>query len=256
MNKTFTRFFAGALAAASLFALASCGEKKDGDDKSANASTPAPITEAPSVTDEPTAAPTEAPTPEPTETPEPTATPIPEGWYIDPRGIIPPEVEVIIPDDGDPAREEAFCIANVEGATVLQYWTKDGLQKEWRVPAEMAEPDKGIHIEAGMNTFQKGDIFCSRNFTNDPFSGSYWFYQDAQGRTLFFECEDGYGWPGGIILATTDGKAIWYTWGDDFYLYHDYGTDAEVEVSNGWIIVNGGEDGGLPEDIQWTKKQL
>lgn len=132
MNKTFTRFFAGALAAASLFALASCGEKKDGDDKSANASTPAPITEAPSVTDEPTATLTKAPTP----TPEPTATPIPNDWYIDTRGDIPPEVEVVSQQMS--FRDNGYCISSKEGKYYFQIWSDMELISEYEVPAFLA----------------------------------------------------------------------------------------------------------------------
>lgn len=137
MNKTFTSIFAGALAAASLFALASCGDKKSEDDKSANAATPSPATEAP-ITEAPTAAPT--PTPEPTPTSEPTATPVPSDWYIDPGGNIPPEVEVvsqpIIPYD------IGYCIAHRDGKYYFQQWDNMEILIEYEVPDLMASYKK------------------------------------------------------------------------------------------------------------------
>lgn len=46
--------------------------------------------------------------------------------------------------------------------------------------------------------------------------------------------------PDMLLLATLDGKVIYYIWGEDFYRMHDFGPEARTKVTqNGYIYVDG-----------------
>lgn len=180
----------------------------------------------------PTAVPTEVPTEEPTPTAEPTATPVPEGWIIDPNGIIPNWVEIIVPSE-----DEGYCITKVDGKPVLQYWKESKLipNAQWEVPEGMMETNL---IICQQKLSQNNDIYVIGLLTEDYFGPFQLFYQDAEGRILYFECNTVKWWSSDILIATTDGKAIVYYWGDDFYKMHDFGEGAYVEISDGMFVVN------------------
>ncbi len=251
MNKTFTRIFAGALAAASLFALASCGEKKDGDDKSANASTPAPITEAPSVTDEPTTAPTEAPTPEPTATPEPTGTPVPEGWYIDRTGNIPPEVEVAV-YDYKATKNEAWCIIEKNGKAVLQLWRKMELIVEKELPQEIL---KAVRMKCSYVEGSYAELTVMAYPSEELIGNPIYYLELSDGRYIFFESTSYHMGGGEIILTTVDGKGIKHRFGTDYYWLYDFGP-AYVTVDSDRIYSIDGTTFIHDKDVEYTRTEF
>ena len=209
------------------------------------------------ATEVPTEASTEVPTEVPTEepTPEPTATPVPDDWYIDPSGVIPNTVEILVKDSNSSiSSSRAWCITrNEEGKTVLQMWMRSGLQKEWEVPEDMLRGDSLISYE---NSFQQGDVDVMCFLTNDFMGPFLSFYQDAEGRTLYFECTSSYAnVENGLIMGTTDGKAIWYQWGDDFYRMHDFGNGSTVDASGGFFLINGQKD-YWPNELKYKKIEL
>lgn len=222
MNKSF-RIFLLTAAAAALFIMASCNN--GGSTGSTTAPETAKATAAQDAlataeTTEITEAPTEKPAEAPTEAP--TTTEVPENWYIDPNGIIPPEVEIVLP-----ANKPGVCIAREEGKTVLQKWTKQGLMEQYEVPEKLAE---GYNMNAFLYTQVNGEVDIWVDLTEEPFGPFMYYYRDIDGHHFLFECNSLYDSGEYILLATTDGKAIWYTWGDDFYKMHDFGQDAYVEV--------------------------
>lgn len=242
MNRSFVKLTAIALAALALLSVAACGEIKPSGGQNADNNTPvAGKTEVPTA--EPTPVPTEVPTEAPTPTPEPTATPVP--WPTDPSGIIPKEVEIISFVGVMPGR----CISRVDGKLMFQIWNKEGLKQECEVPEEFAEV---YYIEEDV---EDGNIQLYGNLTSDRLGNFLYFYQDTKGRTLYFECTSNFTDSEKLLLATTDGKAIWYQWGDDYYKMHDFGPDAHVEVyATTEFYVN--DEWANKDVIKWMKVQI
>ena len=182
----------------------------------------------------PTTMPTEVATEVPTEapTPEPTATPIPEDWYIDPLGIIPAEVEILVPDQDTTDNTERWCATMVEGKAVVQLWTPNGLSKEWVVPDEILQA-KSLY------GFYDGDLVIYAYLTDDQLYNFLYYLENNEGKFMFFHAKSYFGASEECLIATMDGKAIWYHWGDDFYLMYDFGVNGKVVEK---------------ESIDWEKK--
>ena len=185
----------------------------------------------------PTATPDPTPTPVPTPTPEPTPTPFPEGWIVDPRGIIPPEVEILVPESTDVLNPWVFCIArNEAGEIVLQKW-QGGLQAEWSFPELELFLGKKIIMayyykgEIGIDGFETETYYMEEEYLMYYEMGGYYFCLEVNSRV----------WNGNtLMLATTDGKAIMWEVGEPTYQMHDFGEEDRLEVtSNCNFMVNG-----------------
>jgi hypothetical protein len=135
--------------------------------------TPAPVgdntavgqTEAPALT----AIPSE--TEEPTAEAEPTATPLPDGWIIDPKGIIPVDVEIVVLGlyAFDSIQTQSSCICKEDGRYFYRWYIKgSGIYYAREVPETMVgsvqeeEPLTTIlflvtETESGFN------VFCYKN---------------------------------------------------------------------------------------------
>lgn len=200
-----------------------------------------------------TAEPTEVPTEEPT--PEPTATPIPEDWYIDPQGIIPTSVEILVPymKTGF-TLNTVWCITRSEdGKNVLQEWNRqNGLVRELEVPEQM---NNAAYLHCETNMHLEGDIYV-RGYLTEDMSGDFeYFLCDGSGHSFCFECTSSHTSEEiGLQLGTTDGKYVVYKWGDDYYRFHDFGNGASVFVSWGAVYVN--EEFVPTDNLTFTKVNL
>ena len=195
----------------------------------------------------PTATPDPTPTPVPTPTPEPTPTPIPEGWYVDPRGIIPPEVEILVPEKADRLDPWAFCIArNEDGEIVLQKW-QGGLQEEWNFPElELFLQKKSIYAYYSYGKLILYGYEKERYSSDD----SYLFYYEVGGYYFCLEVNSKELIDNTLMIATTDGKAIMWEVGEPTYQMHDFGEENKVEADpNNVFFVNG----SAVWDIDWEE---
>ena len=191
------------------------------------------------TTPAPTAAPTPTPTPtpKPTATPEPTATPIPEGWYIDPNGIIPPEVEVLVWDQQTVGNTK-YCITRVNGKATLQQWIRGkGLEKEWEVPENLTEA-------VSMYIYNPDDYISVRGFHSENYAGhgpQLYYYESNNGEYLYVDSKAVFTASIGeaIHFVTTDNKYIVYSWGNTYYKFYDLGSDSQVEIIGKTIYVDG-----------------
>ena len=202
---------------------------------------------------DPTAVQTDVPTDIPTD--EPTATPIPTNWYIDPSGIIPPTVEILVPDDNtltDDVKTK-WCIAKVNGQIMVQKWVRDkGLEKQWQVPEELCEA-KSI-IASDYSGYLTVFALFNRHRTE-----SCWVYSETPdgSKYLLVKSKENDDVEKGILIITYDNQAIWYEWGNDFYKYHEFDAHDDICIAHGaaMIIVND-EDAYFLHELEWVKKNL
>ena len=204
------------------------------------APTEVPVTDAP--TEKPTEVPTEAPTEVPTEAPTPEPTEVPEGWYVDPYGVIPGDVEILVYDLNDIDQNNRWCITKVDGKATLQLWTKDGLSRALEVPEGML---KANALEGGyMRTYP--DTISFYAYFPDEEWGEKWespiyYLENGEGQYMYIESTSYCIVSGGILFGTTDGRVIWYSWGNNYYKVHDFnGADVTVD-SDGIVGVNSSE---------------
>ena len=263
----FKRIIAFILCCLFIIPAAACQKTAGEKEKGAAANTEAAeVKPTEAAKEEPTEAPTEAPTQAPTA--EPTDTPTPEGWIVDPYGIIPNTVEILVPYfQTDFPLSFVWCIARVDGKTMLQEWNGvKGVVYEIEVPEIMAK-GKYIGYQPWLDEYLEGDIAAKSYLTELGVGVGPWdlepfvfFYYDGNVHSICFECtsacsdsRDG-SVIDGIMLATLDGKLIRYFYGDDFYLMHDFGEGTEVYVDWGNIGVG---DVCVPlEKIEFTKVYL
>ena len=205
-------------------------------------------------TEEPTIEVTEKPTTAPTV--EPTATPLPEGWIIDSTGRIPPTVEILVPDDsiGDEILGYSFCITKVNGKTTLQKWKENGKKIEWNVPDEFLQKDR---------TSAYGDI--DRNlllfgiFEEYMFEKMLVYYEDVSGKWMYFEATNIYTHSEGYRIGTTNGEAIRYSIGEDYYEIYKFSDGITVMADSEygfWITGEGHDELVLESEIEWTRVPL
>lgn len=215
-------------------------------------------TETPEVTEAPTVEPTEAPTEEPTEVPteEPTPEPteIPEGWYVDPMGVIPTDVEILVYDRNDTDQNNRWCITKVDGKAILQLWTKSGLSKEWEVPEGILKAES---LEGGYSLTDSETIgiyaYLSRREDGAERQYPIYYLENGEGQYMYIESTSYMMVADGILFGTTDGKAVWYHWGDNYYKMHDFG-NAHVYIDS-CICVNSEEFYDL-DDLNWKKVEF
>ncbi|GEM_PF-3939296 len=207
--------------------------------------------------------PTESATAEPTEEPSsvPTATPLPDGWFIDPRGIIPTSVEIVVPElavmnNPHPLvlqQNVSWCITRIDGKAVLQRWTRSGSMKQWEVPEEFINM-YSIQASAAENS-DDVSLFGYRYAHNYD---DCLYYTEMQGGYLFIDSNSQCDVIDGILFATNDGRAIWYLWEENKYKVHDFG-DALVSVdSDAFIIVNrnGSEEWYQLNTTTWEERDF
>lgn len=221
------RILAFFLVAAILFAVTACSQ---GSDVKGDKDQTAIGTEIPSA--EPTIEATEEP-PE-TTTEEPTETPLPEDWYIDPNGIIPSWVEILVPDDS----ENPWCLTRVDGKATLQQWDKSGLLNQWQVPEDTLN---GKWISASYGVLTQGFLHLTVYLTDELWNGtSLLYYETIDEKYMCFEISSSTGTNDLCILGTTDGKIVIYRYGEASYEMYDPGEGSEVFVfPDGNCIING-----------------
>ena len=203
----------------------------------------------PEITENPTDVPTEEPTEVPTDTPEPTATPIPDDWYIDPYGVIPPEVEIIVPDSNTAENNKKWCITRVDGQATLQLWKRDeGLVMQWVVPEEMTNA-LSIYAEYSSRGLYSYAYETQYNMCD------YMFYYEYKGLYLYVDVKWMCGVESGIIFITKDSKAIWYCWGENYYKMHDF-EGADVYLDSDVIIIVNNTDYYNLDDLNWIEVTL
>ena len=231
-----------------LLLMAGCQKNAADAEASAAPEATAVPTEAP--TEEPTEAPTEVPTEEPT--PEPTE--IPEGWYVDPMGVIPTDVEILVYDRNDTDQNKRWCVTKVDGKATLQLWTKSGLSKEWEVPEGILKAES---LEGGysLTDSETIGIYAYLSRKEDGSEGQYpiYYLENGEGQYMYIESTSYMIVADGILFGTTDGKAVWYHWGDNYYKMHDFG-NAYVYIDS-CICVNSEEFYDL-EDLNWDKVEF
>lgn len=233
-----------------LLLMAGCQKNAADAEASAAPEATAVPTEAP--TEEPTEAPTEVPTEEPT--PDPMATPVPDDWYIDPTGIIPPTVEILVYDRNDTDQNKRWCVTKVDGKATLQLWTKSGLSKEWEVPEGILKAES---LEGGYSLTDSETIgiyaYLSRKEDGAERQYPIYYLENGEGQYMYIESTSYMMVADGILFGTTDGKAVWYHWGDNYYKMHDFG-NAYVYIDS-CICVNSEEFYDL-EDLKWNKVEF
>lgn len=247
------RILALFLVAATLFTVTACSQGSNvKDDKDQTALE----TEIPSA--EPMGEITQEPTVESTETPteEPTETPLPEGWYIDPTGIIPPTVEILVPNHSTVDKQRQWCITRIEGKTTLQFWTPEGLVGQWKVPEDML---RAHWMDCAFEAFGQESVFVSAYLAEDIeeiYNGRYLvYYETSDGKYMYFEVTSDWTTSDQWIFATPDGKAVTYAWGNDYYEVQDFGEGASVIADSNVVFC---VDGSylMWEEMQFEKVPL
>lgn len=178
---------------------------------------------------------------EPTATQEetPTNSPMPEGWYIDPKGYIPSEVEVLVNDGGN-SRNFSWCITRRDEDLLLQGWSRDGLEYEFIVPEEML---LGHRIRVDM--MAKGEIIATSLLEDgNPFRCIF-YYNDCQENEFCFNVTSYLLNGAELYLATVDGYAIKYEWGKDYYWSYYYGGYVQI-INEVVFVVDGNCEDGMP----------
>ena len=146
---------------------------------------------------------------------------------FDEMGVIPERVNILVPSYYFDEPLVQWCIAERNGVFYLQKWTIAGRMKEWSVPMAMisAENVKGIE-----NFHENGDVIAITETKHNSLDSHMLFYRDKQGRTLFYKVNSEFFDKEYLFIATTDGKAIRYHWGDDHVMIHDFGVDTTLNI--------------------------
>lgn len=155
---------------------------------------------------------------QPTETPEAVVTPapteefsmVPEDWYIDPKGNIPSSVRIIVIDNTR-GHSGSWCITTDDNNNaVLQNWERNRLIEQHYIPNEILEGKYIWHV------FSQDDILTFDVLMTEDKRGEFWQYYQVGDFSFCYKCTSFYGDNEKMLLATVDGYAVRFYYGNEF----------------------------------------
>ena len=176
----------------------------------------------------------------PTTTPKLTEPPYPDGWYIDPQGYIPTDLEILVHDNGKGEHGLSWCLVVKDDTVFLQGWSRHGLEYEYVVPEEML---LGYELYV-MFTFE-GELIAENRTDENHIDACIFYYNDCKGHEFCFNVTSHLLNGSDLYLATVDGLAIRYVWGEDHYWSYYYGGYVKINV-NAVFVVDGKAQSGMP----------